>query len=367
MTGSVLGRCVVCTFTQATLHWLGLITYLVLSKLEVFTSLVWDCDPPWFTLTYPFNHALQPIAIHKLDQKVRDTSFSWLPHVPLIVLLFINVRPFPFGHALGEDWWGKIDAIPEAVTDGVEGFLVPPSSSALVGDWIFLMQLVMRGTCFLDVSDMCLFFWGGACDDVFFPPLIYLIFDFIYYCLRWGNIYTHVKLVYGVLVLFCPALKELAVANEKYGKNPWLWCRWRNFCTTCLFTLQCPHQPRHGPGVLWLLWGIIYPRCFLLLKILYSEGIYVHKLSQTVSSTKYLRPWAWLRLGDAGAIQEAVLKLYHDPQQLGAGIGGAFSIILDDISILHKFWAMSPMTDILWVCSMYIFLPMINLLPPVFC
>ena len=62
----------------------------------------------------------------------------------------------------------------------------------------------------------------------------------------------------------------------------------------------------------------------------------MHKLSQTVSSTKYLRPWALLRLGDAGAIQEAVLKLYHDPQQLGVGIGVAFSIILDDIWMCPK-------------------------------
>ena len=76
----------------------------------------------------------QPISIHKLDQKIRDTSFSWLPHVPnasLIDLLFINVRSFPFGHAWGEQR-GKIDAIPEAVTDGVEGFLVPQGSSSHV-------------------------------------------------------------------------------------------------------------------------------------------------------------------------------------------------------------------------------------------
>ncbi len=65
-----------------------------------------------------------------------------------------------------------------------------------------------------DVGHMLFFWWSLVM--MFFSTID--IFDFICYCRRWGNIYTHVKLVYGVLVLFCPALKVL---HHQRCVKPW--------------------------------------------------------------------------------------------------------------------------------------------------
>ena len=119
-------------------------------------------------------------------------------------------------------------------------------------------------------------------------------------------IYTHVKLIYiyifififiyyiCLLVVFCRVVKELTVASDmgrahgydgvgemlhqlrfvkSWQNSENLHINWFDIfymnsiqktqfmLTKCLLTLQCSHQPRHGPGVLWLLWGIIFHPC----------------------------------------------------------------------------------------------------------
>ena len=49
---------------------------------------------------------------------VYKPSYNWGPHI-----VAIPHHEFTISHGRG-----KIDAIPEAVTDGVEGFLVPPGA-----------------------------------------------------------------------------------------------------------------------------------------------------------------------------------------------------------------------------------------------
>lgn len=67
-----------------------------------------------------------------------------------------------------------------------------------------------------------------------------------------------------------------------------------------------------------------------------------HDVTEVIFSCIY-DPWALLLLGDAGAIQEAVLKLYHDPQQLGVGIErrkvpGEILDVLNHVTIIR--WSM---------------------------